>query len=280
MEQSNAPQAVSSFVERIATPPAAIYYTLLFTSPEQHESLGAAFAFRHEVRRSVDTTISPEVAGTRLAWWGEEVARVARAEPRHPLTRHLLSDLADDPERLASLLAEIVGAAQAACLEPPPTVLPTLEHQLAHDWGATCRLIARLLAPTERRAEPWIDGWANPLGIARGLLESEVRAREQTALRLAEAVGALPGDARALQRPLLVLASLTAAGNRLSREPVDNPTGEPAETAASGRPRAERATTLAAAIGTLWHAWRAAGRAERGRLPSNLQNATDVTRHD
>lgn len=277
---------VADFVERAAAPGTTAYLPILFAAATHREHLGVVFALRGEIGRSLAADLAPEVASTRLSWWGEEAGRIVAGQPRHPLSRHLanavgISALAD-ARTVGLLLAELVGATQASLAEPVPANWSALIHRMTHDWGALCRLMTRLLATPDQAEAPWVDPWANALGTACAIDEAlaspdtptlpalspylaseDDEEKRRAAWRthaltaLGTATSTLPACARAEQRPLLVLASLVH--RRITRAPT--PPGD---------------RYLARSLGDLWCAWRGAQRAARGDLPSHLACSATV----
>ncbi len=268
-----------------ATAPGTLAALPSLFAPEEHrQTLGVAFALRGEIGRSLAPDLAPEVAATRLSWWGEEAGQVVAGHPRHPLTRYLSSlvqrsALVDD-RMVGSLVAEMVGAAQATLAEPVPASWSALLHRLEHDWGALCRLLSRGLSHADQEDEgSWHGDWGNALGCACAIEEAlssteeadlpalspattatdEQRAaswREFAVASLARATQGLPAESRGTQRPLLVLAALVA--RRLAA------------------PDSAKERHLAVSLGELWCAWRAAQHAARGQLPGPLRGIAAV----
>ncbi|MEO0421025.1 MAG: squalene/phytoene synthase family protein [Pseudomonadota bacterium] len=285
-ETINAPTEVADFVDRATAPGSPAYLPTLFAPDEHRVRLGVAFALRGEIGRSLVPDLAPEVASTRLSWWGEEAGRVVAGAPRHPLTSYLAGAIdtsaLSDPRGLGVLIAEMVGAAQATLSEPVPANWSALLHRMTHDWGAICRLMSRLFASPSEREATWIEPWANALGVACAIDEaiaatadeglpplspddtvpSDSQARVATwrghaVASLHTAATAIPADARPSQRPLLVLASLVHRRSSSGKDGASSP-------------------HLARSLGELWCAWRSAQRAARGQLPTGLHGAPTV----
>jgi len=72
----------------------SFYYSFLFLPQERRRAITALYAFCREVDNVVDEVVDPQLAGTKLAWWRQEVGRLVAGDPQHPVTRALLPALA------------------------------------------------------------------------------------------------------------------------------------------------------------------------------------------
>jgi len=72
----------------------SFYYSFLFLPQERRRAITALYAFCREVDDVVDEVVDPQLAGTKLAWWRQEVGRLFAGDPQHPVTRALLPALA------------------------------------------------------------------------------------------------------------------------------------------------------------------------------------------
>lgn len=72
----------------------SFYYSFLFLPPERRRAITALYAFCREVDDVVDAQMEPAVARAKLAWWREEIDRLFRGDPRHPVTRALAAPIA------------------------------------------------------------------------------------------------------------------------------------------------------------------------------------------
>ena len=72
----------------------SFYYSFLFLPQERRRAITALYAFCREVDDVVDEVVDPQLAGTKLAWWRQEVGRLFAGDPQHPVTRALLPTLA------------------------------------------------------------------------------------------------------------------------------------------------------------------------------------------
>ena len=67
----------------------SFYYSFLFLPPERRRAITALYAFCREVDDAVDEPSDPSVAGAKLAWWRQEIARLHAGTPQHPVARAL-----------------------------------------------------------------------------------------------------------------------------------------------------------------------------------------------
>jgi 15-cis-phytoene synthase len=72
----------------------SFYYSFLFLPPARRRAITALYAFCREVDDVVDGLVDPQLAGTKLAWWRQEVGRLFAGDPQHPVTRALQPVLA------------------------------------------------------------------------------------------------------------------------------------------------------------------------------------------
>lgn len=79
--------------EKAAASGSSFYYSFLFLDPKQKQAMIALYAFCREVDDIVDECTEENIARTKLQWWREEIARLFAKEPRHPVSKSLLSSL-------------------------------------------------------------------------------------------------------------------------------------------------------------------------------------------
>jgi phytoene synthase len=73
-----------------AVPPAsARYFSWLFAAPEARDPLLGVYALMAEWRGLMDPAAEASAARLKIAWWQQEIARLARGAPVHPITRFL-----------------------------------------------------------------------------------------------------------------------------------------------------------------------------------------------
>lgn len=63
-----------------------LYYATLLSPPPLRDTIRALHAFAQEIRNIPRTVTDPGVARIKLAWWREEISRLQRSAPAHPIT--------------------------------------------------------------------------------------------------------------------------------------------------------------------------------------------------
>jgi phytoene synthase len=81
--------------QKAAQSGSSFYYSFLFLPPERRRAITALYAFCREVDDAVDEPDDASVARARLAWWRDEVARLYRGAPQHPVSRALAPAVRD-----------------------------------------------------------------------------------------------------------------------------------------------------------------------------------------
>ncbi|MDE2441106.1 MAG: presqualene diphosphate synthase HpnD [Betaproteobacteria bacterium] len=71
--------------EKCAASGSSFYYSFLFLPPERRQAIMALYAFCREVDDVVDECNDISIASTKLAWWRQEIERVAEGNPQHPV---------------------------------------------------------------------------------------------------------------------------------------------------------------------------------------------------
>lgn len=70
----------------MAVPGSSYYYSTLWLGPEVQRGLYALLAFKDAIAEVPRICTDPAVAGMKLAFWREELARIEAGEPaRHPI---------------------------------------------------------------------------------------------------------------------------------------------------------------------------------------------------
>lgn len=75
--------------EKCAASGSSFYYSFLFLPPERRRAIMALYAFCREVDDVVDECHDLSIASTKLAWWRQEIDRVATSQPQHPVGQAL-----------------------------------------------------------------------------------------------------------------------------------------------------------------------------------------------
>lgn len=180
--------------------PATRALAWLYAPESQRPLLGALCAIEDEIGASIKPGVDHQVAHLRLEWWRAECARTATGRPAHPLTRAAVDCFAGrDPAPLLGL----VGLVDAAAWDLAAATFET-RRELA---GYCERWAEAIIVPLAQFAVPDAGHTA-----ARAL---------GAALREAELLGSLAGDARAgrLRLPLDELASTAVDPARLAQPP-------------------------------------------------------------
>ncbi len=81
--------------EKAAQSGSSFYYSFLFLPPERRRAITALYAFCREVDDAVDEPSDPAVARAKLAWWRDEVVRLFRGAPQHPVSQALAPAVRD-----------------------------------------------------------------------------------------------------------------------------------------------------------------------------------------
>lgn len=76
--------------DKAARSGSSFYYAFLFLPPPKRAGITAFYAFCREVDDVVDDAVDLSVAGTKLAWWQQEVASAFAGHPTHPVLRALM----------------------------------------------------------------------------------------------------------------------------------------------------------------------------------------------
>src|ERR1700722_747953 len=197
------------------------YWSWLFAAPPMRDPLLGIYALLAEWRGLVDPAIEPAAAHLKLAWWREEIERLGRGAPLHPIGRFIaslpragsvdftpLEKTLEAAARLAGELApdraEDVHRAEAALAAAEYLNDAIASYQRAALFGRVAFPVDELLAANVedadlRAAEP-------PLHLQSYLEASRRRAVQYGP----QARAAPPAAEHAPMRHLLVLAALGA----------------------------------------------------------------------
>src|SRR3984957_19790043 len=73
------------------------YWSWLFAAPAMRAPLLGIYALLGEWQALIDPAVGPVAAHLKLAWWREEIERLSRGAPVHPIGRYLASLPRADP---------------------------------------------------------------------------------------------------------------------------------------------------------------------------------------
>ncbi|MEF8729296.1 MAG: presqualene diphosphate synthase HpnD [Accumulibacter sp.] len=93
--------------QKAARSGSSFYYSFLFLPAAQRRAITALYAFCREVDDVVDECQDPQLAATKLAWWRQEVARLASGQAQHPVSQALQaasSEYGLPPEQLQEVI--------------------------------------------------------------------------------------------------------------------------------------------------------------------------------
>ena len=101
-----------NYCQQLATPPGSnLYYALLFYEPAIRRKLLCLFALQLELQRTIENCQDPGVARMKLQWWLEEIERLYKEQPRHPVSK-LLAEVGLKNQLEQHQLRELVGLAE------------------------------------------------------------------------------------------------------------------------------------------------------------------------
>jgi phytoene/squalene synthetase len=115
-------------------------FALLFSPPRVRPALQALLAFRSEIDEVLLKPLDSSVRSVKLAWWADEISRLGEGQPRHPITRQLLSFLSPGDHQLLMSFLE----STAAWLEPSADGKDALQSYLAASGGTLGEMASRL----------------------------------------------------------------------------------------------------------------------------------------
>jgi len=144
------------------------YWSWLFAAPEARETLLGVYALLAEWHALLDPETEAAVARIKLAWWGEEVGRLARGSPLHPISRYL-ADLQGTAAIDWSPLAHPIEAATAQVAGAPLERAADLPAHARALFGAPLLFAARLHGARSGAVEASIMALAEAQYVARAL---------------------------------------------------------------------------------------------------------------
>lgn len=196
--------------------PDDLHYATLYERSANRRRVQALFRLK-ELLDAVPLEVSdPGVAGVKLAWWREELDRLASGQPRHPLTSWLhAAEGPDGGGALAAYVGLLLERVQAPAPPPIDVLAPRLEHALEP-------LLAHYLA--SKALDPAGAGaLSRPLATAQlswELLRSGVSVRSGCRLVPGMATGQEPAPAALAETLLTQLQAVPREARRRAGTPI------------------------------------------------------------
>jgi phytoene synthase len=144
------------------------YWSWLFAAPEAREPLLGIYALMAEWQALMDLGTEADVARIKLAWWGEEMDRLAQGSPLHPISRYL-ANLEGTAAIDWSPLMHPVAAAAAQVAGAPLERAAELQAHADALFGIPLLLAARLGGSGSPTAPACIAALAEAQYLARAL---------------------------------------------------------------------------------------------------------------
>ncbi len=161
-----------------AVPPAtARYWSWLFSAPESRDALLGIYALSAEWRALMDPATEISAAGLKLAWWQEEMRRLAQGSPVHPISRYLAGLPRAGSVDFAPLVSTIEAVARQTAGAPLERAAELGDHSSA--LHANPLLIAARLARGDVSAEPALRGSLSALAAAHYLARAAADYRRE-----------------------------------------------------------------------------------------------------
>jgi phytoene synthase len=257
MTAREVPDLDATYRRRAVPPGTAPHWSWLFAPPAARAPLLGVFALLAEWRALMSPLTATPVAATKLHWWHEEMGRLARREPVHPIGRLLaaLPRAADVDFAPLGAAVEAAGAhaagvplehalelpgfagrliggplfvaaalsgelADAAAVEACTAALGAAEYlvRALADYAAQARA-GRMVFAVDALLAAGIDNVDLESAAPPPRLQAFLAAQRGAAARYFAAAAALPVRDRPAQRGLLVLAALGRARLEDGRQP-------------------------------------------------------------
>jgi phytoene synthase len=169
------------YKSRAAPPATARYWSWLFAAPAARDPLLGVYALSAEWRALTDPATEHQAAGIKLAWWHEEIGRLCRGAPLHPITRFLAALPRAGCVDFAPLNASLEAAARHIAGAPLERASEIESHGMAL-WGAPLMTAAHLAHGITPGCEPAVQRAVAALGAAQ-YLEQSITDYRRDALR-------------------------------------------------------------------------------------------------
>ena len=151
--------------DKAAKSGSSFYYAFLFLPPPRRAAITALYAFCREDDDVVDETSDPSLAARTLAWWSEEVGRLYKGEPTHPVTRALAPHLEAFGITQPRLL-EIIAGMEMDLHQSRYLDFACLAHYCHHVAGVVGLLSSNIFGASD----PATARYAQKLGLAVQLI--------------------------------------------------------------------------------------------------------------
>ena len=103
--------AANDYQRQAAPEGSSLYYALLFAPAQQRPGLAALAAYRAEILAIPRSVSEAGIGAVKLNWWQEELDRLQRGEPRHPITQ-ALAPVISEHQLDTQGLTEVIEAAR------------------------------------------------------------------------------------------------------------------------------------------------------------------------
>lgn len=163
---------------RAVPPGTARYWSWLFSAPECREPLVGIYALMAEWRALMDPATEASAARLKLAWWQEEIRRLTRHAPVHPIGRYLASLPRATIVDFEPLNAAVEAAARQVAGAPLERGAELEAHSAAL-WANQLLVAARLARDQTSETESAVHSSASSLAAAEYLAESIADYRRQ-----------------------------------------------------------------------------------------------------
>ncbi len=151
--------------EKAAKSGSSFYYAFLFLSPPRRAAITALYAFCREVDDVVDESTDASLAARTLDWWREEIERLYRGTPTHPVTRALQPHI--EPYAIAkNRLLEIIAGMEMDLHQSRYLDFAGLAHYCHHVAGVVGLLSSNIFGAID----PGSAAYAEKLGLAVQLI--------------------------------------------------------------------------------------------------------------
>jgi 15-cis-phytoene synthase len=155
---------------RALPPGSPRYLSWQFAAPEARPALLCVYALLAEWRALADPLAEPSAAHLKLAWWSEEIERLARGAPLHPIGR-LLASLPGAPAADYAALHAAIEATARQIAGVPLERASDLPAQAEALWGGPL-LFAAQLARGRSADDEVLQGSVSSLALALYLMDA------------------------------------------------------------------------------------------------------------